>query len=52
MFQLSVILQGIAARTARGQASSANAKVVGTFFKPLAGLAMETITKSKAEGKL
>ncbi|KAK4700562.1 hypothetical protein P7C70_g5682, partial [Phenoliferia sp. Uapishka_3] len=51
-FRLSVILQGIAARTARGQASSAQAKRVGSYFKPLAVLAIDTIKRSPVNSKL
>ncbi|KAL8293031.1 hypothetical protein RQP46_000725 [Phenoliferia psychrophenolica] len=51
-FRLSVIMQGIAARVAVGQASSANAKRVAPFYKALAGLAMDTILRSKADAKL
>lgn len=42
-FQLSVILQGIAARVARRQASSAQAKRHAENFKPLAYLALEIV---------
>lgn len=41
--QLSVILQGIAARVARRQASSAQAKRHAENFKPLAFLALEIV---------
>ncbi|KAI7877153.1 kinase-like protein [Lichtheimia hyalospora FSU 10163] len=42
-FRLSVILQGIAARVARRQASSAQAKRHAENFKPLAYLALEIV---------
>ncbi|KAI9484252.1 MAG: kinase-like domain-containing protein [Benjaminiella poitrasii] len=42
-FRLSVILQGIAARVARKQASSAQAKTYAARFKPVAELALEII---------
>ncbi|KAI5475452.1 hypothetical protein MNV49_001373 [Pseudohyphozyma bogoriensis] len=40
-FRLAVITQGIAARAARGQASSADAKRHASLFKPLGYLAVE-----------
>ncbi|KAM0753919.1 APH-domain-containing protein [Meredithblackwellia eburnea MCA 4105] len=51
-FRLSVIMQGIAARIARRQASSANAKAVGPLFIPLAGLAHDAIKNAPVSSKL
>ncbi|KAI9320542.1 kinase-like domain-containing protein [Dichotomocladium elegans] len=42
-FRVSVILQGIAARVARKQASSAQAKLYAVRFKPLAHIALEIV---------
>ncbi|KAI8087873.1 kinase-like domain-containing protein [Gilbertella persicaria] len=45
-FRLSVILQGIAARVARKQASSAEAKTYAARFIPVANMALDIIDKS------
>ncbi|KAG0236958.1 hypothetical protein BGW42_002171 [Actinomortierella wolfii] len=42
-FRLSVILHGIKARVARGQASSAEAKVYAALLEPTAGLVVEIV---------
>lgn len=42
-FRLSVILQGIAARVARKQASSAEAKTHAKRFKPVAQLGLDIV---------
>ncbi|KAF9972261.1 hypothetical protein BGZ73_004646 [Actinomortierella ambigua] len=42
-FRLSVILHGIKARVARGQASSAEAKVYAALLEPTAGLVIEIV---------
>lgn len=42
-----MITQGIAARAARGQASSSAANVYGTIFKLVGGLAIETIQRGE-----
>lgn len=42
-FRLSVILQGIAARVARKQASSAEAKLHAERFKPVAQLGLDIV---------
>lgn len=42
---MSVILQGIAARVARKQASSAEAKAHAEKFKPMCQLALEFVDK-------
>ncbi|ORZ03769.1 kinase-like domain-containing protein [Syncephalastrum racemosum] len=46
-FRLAVILQGIAARVARKQASSAEAKAHGEKFKPMAQLALDFVDQGE-----
>ncbi|KAI9229513.1 MAG: kinase-like domain-containing protein [Piptocephalis tieghemiana] len=45
-FRLAVISQGIAARVARGQASSAQAKEYGALFRPVMALAVQFVDQS------
>jgi hypothetical protein len=40
---LAVIAQGIAARAAKGQASSALARAYGQMFKPIAEIGLEIV---------
>lgn len=47
--QLAVIAQGIAARVARKQASSAQAKVAAQKFKPVSYLALDIVDKGELE---
>ncbi|GAA97717.1 uncharacterized protein L969DRAFT_97468 [Mixia osmundae IAM 14324] len=51
-FRLSVIMQGIAARAARGQASSEKASLYANAFGPVGLLAADTIQRSKKFSKL
>jgi len=51
-FRLSVITQGIAARSARGQASSAAAETYGAIFQAIASLAVDTIERADGEDAL
>ncbi|KAM0791663.1 hypothetical protein ACM66B_006099 [Microbotryomycetes sp. NB124-2] len=46
-FRLAVITQGIAARSAVGQASSAKAKTYATIFPQIGGLAVDTIARGQ-----
>ncbi|KAF9581650.1 hypothetical protein BGW38_001250 [Lunasporangiospora selenospora] len=50
-FRLAVILHGIKARVARGQASSAEAKVYAALVDSVAGLALEIVEESQ-QGKI
>ncbi|KAI8069039.1 kinase-like domain-containing protein [Gilbertella persicaria] len=50
-FRLSVIAQGIAARVARKQASSAKAKLHAEKFKPVAYLALEIMDQGDLDSK-
>ena len=45
--QLAVIAQGIAARVARKQASSAQAKIAAQKFKPVSYLALDIVDKGE-----
>lgn len=45
--QLAVIMQGIAARSAKGQASSAQARAVGSLFPLMGYLAVDTIERAE-----
>lgn len=47
LIKLAVILQGIAARVARKQASSAEAKAHGEKFKPMAQLALDFVDQGE-----
>ncbi|ORY52816.1 kinase-like domain-containing protein [Leucosporidium creatinivorum] len=49
-FRLAVITQGIAARSAQGQASSAKAKTYATIFPQIGELAVDTIRRAGEEG--
>jgi aminoglycoside phosphotransferase (APT) family kinase protein len=49
-FRLSVICQGIAARVAHGQASSAEAATFARLFTPVAHLALEIVDDSTSAG--
>lgn len=51
-FRMAVILQGVAARNQRGQASSAQAELFGNFAVPSANLAWDIIRKTVANAKL
>ncbi|EPB81173.1 aminoglycoside phosphotransferase [Mucor circinelloides 1006PhL] len=46
-FRLAVITQGIAARVARKQASSAQAKIVAQKFKPVSYLALDIVDRGE-----
>lgn len=48
-FRLSVICQGIAARVARKQASSAEAKTHAKRFKPIAQLGLDIVDKGNLD---
>jgi aminoglycoside phosphotransferase (APT) family kinase protein len=50
-FRLAVIAQGIAARVARKQASSAQAKIYAEKFKPINALALEYMDKGDIQSK-
>ncbi|KAI8876130.1 APH-domain-containing protein [Backusella circina FSU 941] len=50
-FRLTVILQGIAARVVRKQASSAHAKAVAARFKPVANLSLEIVDRGDLDVK-
>ncbi|KAI8887985.1 APH-domain-containing protein [Backusella circina FSU 941] len=50
-FRLAVIAQGIAARVARKQASSAQAKIYAEKFKPINALALEYVDKGDIQSK-
>ncbi|KAI7902361.1 kinase-like domain-containing protein [Cokeromyces recurvatus] len=50
-FRLSVILQGIAARVARKQASSAQAKSYAARFKPVAKLALDIVDQGDLQNQ-
>lgn len=52
MFRQSVIMQGIAARVAQGQASSAEAKVYADSFRPFAEFAWGLILKAMGRARL
>ncbi|PHZ07586.1 APH-domain-containing protein [Rhizopus microsporus ATCC 52813] len=51
-FRLAVILQGVAARVARKQASSAEAKLHATRFRPVAQLVLDIVDQSDERSKL
>lgn len=52
MFRQSVIMQGIAARVAQRQASSAQAKVYADSFRPFGEFAWGLILKAKGKARL